>query len=187
MAGFTALAGTGDLTGFAAGFTTNFAAGVTGGFTAALAGLSAFLAGFSTTAGFLTAAFAFTGTTLTLAFGAAALTGAFLAGTGFVTFLATGLAGVLAAGFAAFFGAGLVTVFVFTTGLAAAFTGVFGFFAGAFTRCLLWKPLLYKPRSYPLAGIPSGRAGGDGRRAIVAAAKRTVSVLKQTVGESIQT
>ncbi len=171
------------LTGFDAAFGAGFAAGLGAGL-AALAGATGFFgAGFAAALTGLA-----TGLALTAGFLAAGFTGDL--GTGF--FAAAGLAIFLAAGFTtaltAFLATGF-TAFALTAGLAA-LTGVFVFFAGAFTQCLLWMPLLSLQQKTWLQS-PSGclpdKPGYCSRRAIVAADCEAVTVLKQTVGESIQT
>ena len=197
-AGTTTLTDTAGFSGVAAAF----GAGLAGVLTAAFTG----------TAGFFGAGLA-AGVALTAGFFAAGFTGAldtgFLAAAGLAVFLATGFGADLTTAFTT----GLATVLGFAltaafatalpAGLAAALTGVFDFcavfagfagFAGAFTRCLLWIPpqmliLWIQQKTWlqpPYAG--AGRwPGYCSRRAIVAAGREAGRVLKQTVGESIQT
>ncbi|MES2190548.1 MAG: hypothetical protein V4454_10520 [Pseudomonadota bacterium] len=128
-------------------------------------------------------------------------------GTGFgagflLSDFAVGLATGLAAAFTGVLEAGLLEAFgfttAFTTGFAAALAGVLDLFAGltgfagAFTRCLLGcRYDAFIASKENLASTPFRRSGSKpgycSRRAIVAAGPEAVSVLKQTVGESIQT
>ena len=122
--------------------------------------------------------------------GLAAPADARLAGTGFDGDAGTFVAGLTdafwATGLAAFT-AGLGTAFDFTTGLTAAFAEMLVFLAGTFTVCLLWKPLFLKPRTCTLATRCGRFFWFSCRRAIVAAQVTAVELVKQTVGESIQT
>ena len=95
------------------------------------------------------------------------------------SFLATGLTTALVTTFGMVaLAPGEGAVFVFTTGLATAFSDgfndVFGFdcldfFSVSFTQNLLWKQPSSKQGDFPWYGLPMDLTGYSGRRAIVAA------------------